>query len=121
MYQLTNSKIYKLYSAFISRHIFQDQDLQLLKDKYPNVEFSNIPKAWILSIDQMLEDIYNVEPNLKLSVKQVLGFLVVDKIPHDPQFSFNYEYILKNCEKMVYQLDLDLHADVGYKFYWVED
>lgn len=120
MYQLTNSKIYKLYSSFLSRHIFDDSDIKVLKDKYPDVKFLNIPKAWILPLDQMLEDIYSVQPHLKLSVKQLFGFLIVDCIPHDPKFSYTFEFILKQAEKLVYQLDLDLHTDVGYKFYWVE-
>lgn len=121
MYQLTNSKIYKLYAAFLNRHDFEDSDLNLLQSKYPDVLFSNIPQAWILPIDNMLEDIYSVDPEIKLSVKQMFGFLIIDEIPHNPDFLHTFKEIINSCEKLIYQLDLDLHNEIGYKFYWIED
>lgn len=39
---------------FDRRHDFESEDLQVLANNFPEVDFYNIPEAWIIPIDKML-------------------------------------------------------------------
>jgi hypothetical protein len=90
--------------AFIERHDFEYDDLNILSLKYPGVMFSNIPEAWVILIDSFLAKAKNSKIK---SISQTMGFLIVDGVSEsDMKF-------LKYLEDKIVQLDIDLHDNIN--------
>jgi len=39
---------------FDNRHVFEDEDIDLLKERWPEISFNNIPLAWVFQLDEFL-------------------------------------------------------------------
>ncbi len=39
---------------FDKRHVFDDEDIDLLQERWPQVTFTNIPLAWVFPLNQFL-------------------------------------------------------------------
>lgn len=85
---------------FNHRHDFNDSDLDVLKQKFPSVSFRNIPQAWIIVIDDLLQTIW---PNVKV-ISQEFGELCIQWV-NDP---VGLKHVA-HAEKRLYMIDADLH------------
>ena len=92
------TKLNKLDYEFKKRHDFNTEQFLLLKNKYPEVDISEIPDAWIILIDKLLS-----RTNIK-KVTQRYGLLIVDK---ECKFS-------QLIEEKLYEIDKDLHEEISY-------
>ena len=91
---------------FNFRHDFDVDDIDILKKKYPEVKFLNIPEAWIIQVDNMMQCLksYNV-----VCVQQQYGFLSVILKESTPES----KQIIQYFENKMYQIDIDLHKDLS--------
>lgn len=85
---------------FSDRHSFDGEDVQILKNKFPNIQFNNIPDAWILGIDRLLRKTRYAGI---VSIAQRNGFLFISA-----RNDILSEYI-EEVEQEIYSLDADLH------------
>lgn len=92
----------KLKKEFYKRHDFESKDLEVLYNKFPKVSFKNIPEAWIVLIDKMLNEVgtYYIK-----SVEQHYGLLCITET--NPQYLDLS--IVDKYEKRIYNIDKDLH------------
>jgi hypothetical protein len=60
----------QIIEEFNERHDFEDEDLKVLQQRHPNIQFNNIPTAWIINIDEMLSRIDDIDPTFIISVSQ---------------------------------------------------
>ena len=90
---------------FNYRHNFNAEDIGILQQKYPNIKFVNIPEAWIICVDNMLQCLkeYNIR-----CIQQYYGFLSVIG-----DYSSEAKEIIKFFEGKMYQADADLHKDLS--------
>jgi len=89
---------------FEHRHDFDCEDQETLRSKHPNAYFSNIPDAWVIIIDEMMEAINVIDPGSSWCISQHYGFLSVLPIPNE-----FISPIIKMAEKRLYKIDIDLH------------
>jgi len=97
-------------NEFDQRHDFEDPDIQLLYDRHADVEFSKIPVAWVMPIDEMLCRFrYN---RIAKEVRQEYGQLIVTfkNRPEDQGRFARYQSIVDECEGKLRAIDIDLHA-----------
>jgi hypothetical protein len=87
---------------FDSRHDFDSPDLNILKERYPNILFKSIPDAWIYLIDKFLS---NMDISQVISITQEFGFLCVDGI-----LDVYQRRKIKNFEEELYCADIDLYS-----------
>lgn len=118
--QLSNT-VYQFYNQFLLRHDFISDDLTILNDKYSYVKFYNIPEAWIITIDEMVEDILMVGQNPSIKVSQKMGFLDVEFVSSGSKKLIDYSFIIKAAERELYLLDADLHGDLNYEEWWIDE
>lgn len=98
--------LYKLKKDFDERHDFCDDDIEVLKGRWPEVSFHNIPAAWIIPIDQMLCRMrYH---NQIKEIRQDFGQFIVIHNKLRP----NHEKILKRAEQEIYEIDVDLQKQL---------
>ena len=91
----------ELSKAFEDRHEFNTEELSVLQGNFPNVNFLDIPDAWIILIDKMLREVHK---DVK-SVEQHYGLLCVsEKVSGELDLS-----IISAYEKKLYKIDKDLH------------
>lgn len=112
------SRLIHFQKEFNARHDFNHEDIKNLERRYPQASFINIPQAWIISIDQMLEDIFEFGPDLYVRVSQRFGFLDVEFVPNDYNIRYCYDPLVKGCERDIYFIDIDLHEALGYEPWW---
>jgi len=98
---------------FDARHDFNDSDLEILQDRYPAVEFIDIPAAWIIAIDEMLCGMRYHNP--VVTVRQAFGQLVVEfsRSPEMQEFIDRYQPYVAVAERKVYEADRDLYEQFG--------
>ena len=89
--------------TFDYRHDFEGEDIQTIKERWPNVTFHNIPLAWIIPIDEMLCRLRYDNPIYE--VRQEFGHLVVLSVP----LNSNQKRIIQQAEDEIYLIDVDLH------------
>lgn len=103
------SKLDTFKKEFDYRHDFEDSDMQLLCERHSDIQFSNIPAAWILPVDEMLCKFkYN---EVAKAVRQEYGQLVVvlKSRPADQGRYSKYRSIVDECEQKLKSIDMDLH------------
>lgn len=88
---------------FDYRHDFEDSDLDILKERWPDVEFSNIPASWIIPVDEMMASFRYSNPIKK--VWQSHGQLIVEA---DILTDIEMKKI-EACEKKLKKVDIDLY------------
>jgi len=98
----------KLEKEFSYRHDFGDSDLNVLGCKYPNIRFNQIPTAWIILLDMMLEKISDCK--FISSITQMSGILCVDVVS---ELSAESDLAISICKKKIEKIDLDLWQDIG--------
>ena len=92
----------ELSKEFQKRHDFNSEELDVLNNNFPNVQFKNIPEAWIVLLDKMLRE--TGTDHVK-SVEQHCGLLCVSETkPRELDLS-----IVDKYEKRLYKIDEDLH------------
>lgn len=89
---------------FSIRHDFEDDDLDILKERWSNIIFKNIPAAWIIIIDEMLCLLrYN---NPIKEIHQEFGqFITLFSRELNPK----QQQIIKRAEISIYNIDKDLY------------
>jgi len=89
---------------FNHRHNFEDEDIEILKERWVNVEFESIPVAWIILIDEMLTYLRYNNPISK--IKQDFGQLIIqtNKKPTEKQSA-----VIKLTEEKIRSIDEDLY------------
>ena len=95
-------------NEFDRRHDFEDSDLAVLKNRYPEVEIKNIPTAWIILVDELL---YAFRcSNAITSVEQHFGHLCVGlkNRPEDKSKFETYRKTIAYYEEKIRATDLDL-------------
>lgn len=95
------------YKIFKYRHDFISEDLNLLKQKYNNISFNNIPEAWIIILDDFLQ----IHADKVIEVSQHFGFLSIIYCQHTYLETNLLQDILKDqrrTEKRLEKIDLDL-------------
>lgn len=90
-------------TAFNDRHEFDDSDIEILKERWPGINFQKIPSAWIVSIDEMLSAMRYDNPIYE--IRQEFGHLIILSKPLKP----NQKLIIEQVEKALYLIDADLH------------
>ncbi len=97
--------------VFDSRHDFNDSDLCVLRNKFPRVKIKNIPTAWILLIDDMLQ-----KCNKDISgVDQYFGQLVISfNVTADQDSIQSTKKIVDKTEEKIREIDKDLHKTHGF-------
>lgn len=83
---------------FDSRHDWDIEEENILKNNWPSIKFENIPQAWIIPIDKALLSLSDIE-SIK-EIKQYYGQIIVS--PHDKKFE-------KIVERLVKVTDIDLN------------
>jgi hypothetical protein len=96
---------------FEARHDFEDGDLQILKNKYPNTNLKQIPIAWIIEIDSLLAKVYSENPNAISTVKQECGLLCVSFRNNQGK---KYAKLVEKTLKRLQNLDKDLYEQQEY-------
>ncbi len=104
------SKINILSQEFQHRHDFDSEDLEVLRNNFPGVKIGNIPEAWIILIDKMLQKIFNHVS----AIEQHFGFLVVNYIDYNEKDLYNVKKVVKSFENKLYAIDKDLHQELNY-------
>lgn len=99
------SKLLDMSQIFHERHNFDDEDLQLLKERWPTVEFENIPNAWIIPIDEMLFRLRYNNPIIKIT--QYYGQPVI----YHSELNDKQRRIIKRAEQDLKQIDEDLNME----------
>jgi hypothetical protein len=91
---------------FDDRHDFDVEEEKTLKQNWPYIKFFNIPTTWIIIIHDLLIslDAFKIK-----EIRQDFGHLTIisNNLHKTEQDLINY------VEKKIYQLDEDLHAQVG--------
>jgi hypothetical protein len=96
--------------SFDARHDFDDEDMELLRERHSAVEFYDIPTAWIVPIDEMLCLMRLRNP--VEAVRQVEGELVVVfKLGTPKERLDKYQRIVQAAENKIYDIDRDLRED----------
>ena len=93
---------------FSNRHSFGGEDVGVLKDKFPNISFHNIPDAWVLGIDEFLSRV-NIE--VITSIRQACGFFHVSVLEGKTGDIFWDQ--VERIERKLYDLDKDLHKTLS--------
>lgn len=102
-------KLEKKKKLFDMRHEFNDEDIDLLKERHPGVEILNIPVAWVVPIDQMLCDFRHSQAISK--VEQQFGELCVvfKNRQQDQGRKEKYKNTVAKYEKIIKKIDADLY------------
>lgn len=102
----------KFVQEFNRRHDFEDSDIDILKERHPNIEFQDIPVAWIVIIDQALSRLRYKKEKIK-SVRQEYGQLI---------FQFDLEVftpktaeIIHHMHEQIKKIDKDLYENFDYE------
>jgi hypothetical protein len=99
--------IHGLAKEFYYRHDFGSDDVGILRGKFPNTQFHNIPEAWIVVIDDMMNEL--VQFSQPTWVQQHFGFLSVQfKSPPTEDL----REVIKLAERRLYRIDADLHKNL---------
>lgn len=99
--------LFNFQEIFNQRHKFQHEDLQVLKERWPNIQFNNIPDAWIWPIDILLSRLrYN---NPISEIRQEFGQIcfIYNKKPSKYQ-----NHVIKKCESEIYNIDFDINNEL---------
>lgn len=99
-----------LAKEFYHRHDFESDDVTVLHERYPSVLFHNIPEAWVVIIDDMLNELQHMAD--VTWVKQHFGFLTVQfrEPPTD-----DVKATVRYAEERLYRIDVDLHKKLDCK------
>lgn len=108
----SQSIIFNKFNSFVKDFNFRNEidlsEIDNLSKRFNQTKVKNIPVAWILSIDCLLQNLY--ERNcIPLSAAQSYGFLVIEfeKLPSQEILD-----IVKYTEEEVYAFDDDLYKDL---------
>jgi hypothetical protein len=96
-----------LAREFYYRHEFGSEEISVLHNNHPGIMFHNIPEAWLVVIDQMLDELRSFAQ--VTWVQQHFGFLTV--LFKDPPGE-DAKAIVKNAERRLYRIDMDLHKQL---------
>lgn len=88
-------------NIFKYRHDFVSEDLDLLKQKYNNIEFKNIPEAWVVILDRFLEK----HNKIVKCIQQYFGHL---SIVYSCDIDLNVKKDQEKTEKRLQKIDMDL-------------
>ena len=91
-------------NEFQKRHSFGGDDVGVLKNKYPNISFHNIPDAWVLGIDEFLD---RVCIRSIAAIRQACGFFHVSVVEESLGDGFWDQ--VEIAERKLYGLDRDIH------------
>lgn len=87
---------------FDERHDFDKKEIAILQERWPSVDFMNIPTAWIFPIDELMGRMRYNNPFKK--IRQEFGQLVVEH----GELNEKQQKILVALEKKLYKIDEDL-------------
>lgn len=104
----------KLSKTFNVRHDFNTFDVNLLQENFPNVKFQNIPTAWVCLIDSFLNDVFDLNQNLNITITQSFGLFIVSFSDKDI-IDDNIHNLISKYESEIYDIDKDLHSDFEKK------
>ena len=99
------------YKEFENRHDFDSDALSLLRRRFMNTFFGAIPEAWVIPLDEMLEKVYEKDPFMIRSIDQHFGFLGIT-FRRLQSMSDDIEKLIKQTEKRLYDIDVDLHEAI---------
>ena len=94
-----NLEIFK--REFDYRHDWDIEEENVLKTNWPNIKFHNVPLAWIIPIDDLLQ---KVNKPIK-EIRQEYGQLI---ILHDLFNSQQQQQYINDTEEIIQAIDLDL-------------
>lgn len=95
--------LWDIQKEFNKRHNFNDEDIGLLKERWSEITFHNIPLAWVFPLDEMLCKLrYN---NPIYEIRQEFGQLII--LSHQLKYK-NHKVIIKKTEQAIYNIDKDL-------------
>lgn len=94
----------KFADEFRKRHTFGGEDVGVLKNKFPNISFHNIPDAWVIGIDEFLS---RINPKLITTLRQACGFFYISV--SDLDLGDDFWDQVERIERKLYDLDKDLH------------
>lgn len=100
-------------NEFNCRHDFDTNDVKLLNSRFYNTISYNIPEAWIYLIDCLLAKAYTINPLMVRTITHHYGFLSV--IYRDVDVPREFLDYVKEIEKQLYLIDIDLHILLGYE------
>jgi len=101
----------EFHKEFKDRHDFEDDDLELLQDRHPKTQITNIPIAWIIIIDELL--CRDRKVNKIKAIDQSYGFIVIN-YRGDSSVSERLGWAVEDAERKVRELDIDLYEKYGY-------
>lgn len=96
---------------FNKRHDFEDSDIDLLKERHPNIKFHAIPVAWVIVIDQVLSRLRYKKEKIR-SVSQEYGQLIF-QFDLDT-FTPKTAEIIRHMHDQIKQIDKDLYDQFDY-------
>jgi len=103
--------IAEMRKEFERRHDFESTELDVLRERFANTFFGDIPEAWIVPIDETLTRLYS-DPFRVRAVDQRYGFLVVT-FRDGREVSAEHRKIVKTLEQRLYDIDRDLHDSLS--------
>jgi len=106
-----NSKLNSFYQKFKEMHVFDDKDIDVLINKFPNVDIKNIPLAWVIPIDLFLTKCEAIAPGAITSITQKYGLIVV-KITAVKNKFLLIKNIITDFINDIYHIDFDLYDDL---------
>jgi hypothetical protein len=95
---------------FHTRHDFIYPDLDFLNMSYPDIQFNDIPEAWVCVIDTYLRKIEDI--SLVKSISQIFGFPIIDVL-NVSDASESDKRALQGLQVAIELLDVDLHDQLG--------
>ena len=97
----------QFHEQFVERHDFVYEDVDFLSKTYPDILFKDLPEAWICCIDEHLRAINNLDK--VVSISQIYGFPVIQYENNISDRDFD---IVKNLERSLLCMDIDLHKQI---------
>jgi len=98
-------------NIFDNRHDFNESETNILRSNWPNINFYNIPLAWIYPIDMMLYKLNsNQDTDAIKEIRQDYGhisFIITDNYNKE-----QYYQILSAAKDMIYTIDRDIHNEL---------
>jgi len=102
----------EMRKEFERRHDFDSSELAVMRQKFMNTFFGDIPEAWIVPIDQTLTKLYEDDPFMIRSVDQYYGYVVLT-FREGRKVNDRHREIAKALEMELYDIDSDLHQQTG--------
>lgn len=98
------------YTEFLRRHDFDEDDINILKNRYKNVKFANIPLAWCCIIDDTFQRLQSIESISK--VEQHFGIMT---FVFHKQLNCHDKFLIQKLIEKSQFVDFDLYEEINTK------